>query len=274
MSSCGSLASESESSYHGGVPKQYKHLRNKEFELWEIPPWEVEIDTQAVLGRGEFGVANLAEWRGTSVVAKVAHQSPKAAALLEREFSTMAQLHHPNVVQFLGYTVGHGSTSIVMEWMPGGNLRQLLTFGFLTRRRKLAICCDIMKAVAYFHGRRPMGIIHRDLKPENILLTSSGKAKVSDFGISRMVGWSGDVRGNTGGVGTKRYMAPEVSDGSGEYGWQADIWSCGQIFFEVLGHRHPLVKQMLSRVPENRPSALSVLRELEKIKKWWHCITF
>jgi calcium-dependent protein kinase len=119
---------------------------------------------------------------------------------------------------------------------------------------------DIIRAVAYFHGRRPVSVIHRDLKPENILITTSGKVKISDFGVSRMAFGEKDNQKNTGGVGTKKYMAPEVA--SGEYDEKVDIWSCGTIFQELLGARHHVVDKMLDRDPGRRPDALSVLRDL------------
>ena len=237
-------------------------MRDKAFEDWEVPPWEVEVDLGRCLGRGEFGTAYLATWRGTKVVAKVAKESPKAAALLQREFTTMARLHHPHVVQFLGYTVD--PCMLVMEFMQGGSLRQLLDRAwFIWPWRRVEIATDIMRAVAYFHGRRPVSVIHRDLKPENILITTSGKVKISDFGISRLAFADTDDEQNTGGVGTKKYMAPEVA--SGNYDEKVDIWSCGTIFKELLGARHRVVAKMLSRDPRDRPDALCVLREL----RWW-----
>jgi serine/threonine protein kinase len=257
--SLGSL-SGSETSFHGGVPKRYAYMRDKSFDDWEVPPWEVDVNLDQCLGKGEFGTAYIATWRGTNVVAKVAHQSPVAAALLQREFSTMARIHHPNCVQFLGWTVD--PCMIVMEHMSGGNLRQLLDrVWFLWPWRRVEIAKDILRGVAYFHGRRPVSVIHRDLKPENILLTASGKAKISDFGVSRMAFGEGlDNEKNTGGVGTRKYMAPEVS--SGVYDEKVDIWSCGTIFLELLWRRHSVVDKMLSREPKTRPEALEVLREL------------
>lgn len=261
MSTASLGGSGSETSFHGGVPKRYGHMRDKAFEDWEIPSWDVDVDVDLgrCLGKGEFGTAYLATWRGTKVVVKLAKESPTAAALLQREFATMACIHHPHCVQFLGYTVD--PCMIVMEYMPGGSLRQLLDRAwFIWPSRRLEVARDIMRAVAYFHGRRPVSVIHRDLKPENILITTSGKVKVSDFGVSRMAFGYPDNQRNTGGVGTRKYMAPEVA--TGQYDEKVDIWSCGAIFQELLGSGHHVVAKMLDRDPCNRPDAISVLRNL------------
>merc|ERR1712224_836024 len=92
-------------SLHGGVPKNFYHLRDKSFSDWEITPWELFIFEDKLLGYGGFSKVYLAQWRGTLVVAKVL--DPEFIKIKKhvvlREFEIMSKLHHPNIVQFLGY---------------------------------------------------------------------------------------------------------------------------------------------------------------------------
>jgi len=92
-------------SLHDGVPKRFYTIRDKEFGDWEIPPWELFIYENELLGEGSFSKVYLAKWRETLVVAKVLDENicKQKKELVLREFNTMTKLHHPNIVQFLGY---------------------------------------------------------------------------------------------------------------------------------------------------------------------------
>ena len=109
-------------SLHGGVPKQFFTVRNKVFGDWEIPPWELFIYQNEMLGEGSFSKVYLAKWRETLVVAKVLDENicKQKKELVLREFNTMTKLHHPNIVQFLGYI--DNPFIIVMEYIPKGDL--------------------------------------------------------------------------------------------------------------------------------------------------------
>jgi serine/threonine protein kinase len=237
------MYAESSYSYKSGIPKQFYHLKNHDFDDWEIPPWELLIHKSKPLGKGNFGIVYPAVWRGTNVIAKVAYDpfSEKQKMLLIREFEAMTKIHHPNIVQLLGYV--KDPFVIVMEYLEKDNLKTYLNQNNLTDKQKLIICVDILRALAYLHKRKPQYIIHRDIKLTNILVSCSGKIKLGDFGLSRLMYQEErsieqllemDVPSNdlTGDVGTLRYMAPEMK--SGKYNFKVDIWSAGILFKEIF----------------------------------------
>lgn len=169
-------------SLHGGIPKEFYHLKNKEFDEWEIAPWELTINTDSLIGYGTWANVYLAEWRKTTVVAKVLKNEVDAEAkkLIIKEFNNMTKIHHPNIVQLFGYV--EEPFIIVMEYFENGDLYKNLKK--LSLKQKIKIANDIIKGLIYIHERRPMGLIHRDLKLRNILLTNSYTAKIGDFGLS------------------------------------------------------------------------------------------
>ena len=169
-------------SLHSGIPKCYSHIKNKQFKDWEIPPWEILIDSNKLLGEGSWAKVYLAEWRHTTVVAKVLKNSfdEHAKQLIIKELDNMTKMHHPNIVQLFGYV--EEPFVIVMEYFQNGDLFDNLHK--LKLNQKIKIANDIIKGLIYIHERRPLGLIHRDIKLRNILLTNSYTAKIADFGLS------------------------------------------------------------------------------------------
>ena len=149
---------------------------------WEIPPWELFIFKDRMLGEGSFSKVYLAKWREAFVVAKVINNEMLSVKkdIVLREIDIMSKLHHPNIVQFLGFV--YDPFIIVMEYLPYGDLA---SNNSLTKTQKINIMKDILKGLSYIHNRQPNNLIHRDIKPSNILLTTSKLAKISDFGLSK-----------------------------------------------------------------------------------------
>ena len=228
-------------SLHDGIPKKYYNLKNKNFTDWEIAPWELYIFQDRKLGEGTFSNVYLAKWRETFVVAKVIKQEilELKKTLFLREIDIMSKLHHPNIVQFLGFI--DDPFIIIMEYIPNKNLQDSLSL--LKKKNKISIMNDILKGLTYLHNRRPYSLIHRDIKPTNILLTNSKVAKITDFGLSKFYNLTQSNSSNnlcelydqemTSNVGTERYMAPEIRKEK-EYNNRIDIYSCGVLLYELF----------------------------------------
>ncbi|MBU6410982.1 MAG: serine/threonine protein kinase, partial [Verrucomicrobia bacterium] len=160
-----------------------------------------------------------------------------------REAKTLAKLNHPNIVTVHDFGQVDGYFYLVMEFVDGVNLRELLRGGRLSPKEALAIVPAICEALQYAHDR---GIVHRDIKPENILLDKEGKVKIADFGIARLMAAESEeaafkpaasaAPGLTAAsvLGTPKYMAPEQAEKPREVDHRADIYSLGVVFYEML----------------------------------------
>ncbi|MFN0110731.1 MAG: SUMF1/EgtB/PvdO family nonheme iron enzyme [Blastocatellia bacterium] len=166
---------------------------------------------------------------------------------LEREAFIQSQLDHPNIVRVYDFIAAGDTTCIVMEYVPGRDLRKMITreTGPIPDYRALKLFKQVLAAIDYAHnfiysdktGARHQGIIHRDLKPANILVTPDDIVKVTDFGIVK-------VRGVKGGTqmgfnpGTPEYMSPEQARGR-ELDHRSDIYALGVVLYEMLTGRVP-----------------------------------
>jgi len=170
-------------------------------------------------------------------------QSAEFSSRFTREAKALAKLNHPGIVTLHEFGQQDGLYFILMEFVDGLNLAQLMKAGRVEAREALAIVPQICDALQYAHDQ---GIVHRDIKPENILLDRQGRVKVADFGIAKVVAAvcdpirSGDtpVPGNqtlAGKViGTPQYMAPEQIEHPGAVDHRADIYALGVVFYQML----------------------------------------
>ena len=141
---------------------------------------------------------------------------------------------HSNIVSI--HTVEPGDDEyvayIVMEYVDGPSLRQLITSQPPEASLAMNIALDISRGLIAAHEQN---IIHRDIKPQNILLTSDQVAKISDFGVARILEANTDYAGTI--TGTRRYMAPEQYEGN--YDYRADLYSTGLILYEIFLGKFP-----------------------------------
>jgi hypothetical protein len=202
----------------------------------------------AVIGQGGMGAVFRA-WDlrlERSVAIKVVRADlladPDSRARFRRESQIVAKLQHPAIVTVFDYgTLADGAAFLVMEFVPGEDLRSLLK-----RERKLGAdrMVGLMSGIAGgVDSAHKSGIFHRDLKPENILLPESGTGpKVVDFGVAKLTAAPGTESGHmtTRGtiVGTPAYMAPEQLRGDAVDG-RADVFSLGVMAYEMLTGKLP-----------------------------------
>ena len=147
------------------------------------------------------------------------------------EARLLAKCNHPNVVTILEFGQQDDFAYLVMEYINGPSLKQLLAHKTLTHKQVLGLFIQLLKAL---HAVHEQGIIHRDLKPDNILLANRKTLKLTDFGIAK--GDEHDHLTQLGlTVGTPRYMAPEQMFGTDDVGLYTDIYAAFVILYELFG---------------------------------------
>jgi serine/threonine-protein kinase len=175
-----------------------------------------------------------------TVAVKVMHEGltddEEFVRRFQREARSAARLAHHNVVAVFDTGDDHGTLFLVMEYVPGLTMRDLIRKEApMSPARSLAMIEPVLAALAAAHDA---GILHRDVKPENVLLADDGRVKVADFGLSRAIN-SETQHTATGGVliGTVSYLSPElVVDGKADA--RADVYAAGVLIYEMLtGHK-------------------------------------
>ncbi|HVM47251.1 MAG TPA: protein kinase [Candidatus Acidoferrum sp.] len=198
------------------------------------------------LGRGGMGVVykarqpRLNRFVALKILAREKERDPRFAERFTREAQALARLNHPNIVTVYDFGETDGLYYLMMEYVDGMNLRQLLQTRKLAPEEALAIVPPICEALQYAHQQ---GIVHRDIKPENILMDKQGRVKIADFGIAKLLGADGKSRTLTAEaqiVGTPHYMAPEQVEKPAIVDHRADIFSLGVVFYEMLTGELPL----------------------------------
>lgn len=196
------------------------------------------------LGRGGMGAVYLAEQPGLGreVAIKELILSPAAdpTALMRflQEAQVMARTSHPNLVQVHDLEQIGDANYIVLEFVRGRSLRDMVNLGPVPLPQTFAVMHGVLQALDYAHKH---AIVHRDMKPENVLLSDEGNVKVADFGIARLTDDSGPggtatKTGTT--VGTPQYMSPEQVASSKVDG-RSDLYSAGIILYELVVGQPP-----------------------------------
>lgn len=170
--------------------------------------------------------------RNVAVKILRADLSSDAVSILrfEREAQAATALAHPNIVEV--YDVGDykGHHYIVMEYVPGKTLKQIIRErGPLMNEEGIDIMKQLVSAIAEAHSR---GIIHRDIKPQNVIVKSDGTIKILDFGIATAKGSMQLTQANNV-MGSVHYLAPELAKGS-QASVQSDVYALGIVMFEVF----------------------------------------
>ena len=158
-----------------------------------------------------------------------AEDRQEAIDRFRREAQAAGSLSHPNIVTIFGVEEYEGVPYIVMEYLEGITLSQLLKEGPQSPQKAAGIVSQLADALAYAHSQ---GVVHRDIKPDNLFLLFDGRLKITDFGIARVMGSSTMTQVGTV-MGTPGYMSPEQVRGE-QVDWRTDIFSCGVVLYELL----------------------------------------
>ncbi|XP_067683523.1 uncharacterized protein [Haliotis asinina] len=243
------------------------------------------------LGKGAFGTVYLikhkteAEWFALKTV-DLSRADAKERASAEKEANLMRDLNHDHVVRYVASTISGTTLFIFTEYCEGGDLSHFLEDSSGKLPEDLIVCWlyQTASALAYLHE---MKILHRDLKPQNIYLSGEGDIKLGDLGIARVLDKGADMASTM--AGTPCYMSPEIFQMKG-YNHKTDIWSFGCVVYEMAaGERafdapmvqflifkvvagvvppihsyysealRQLVKSMMAKDPDHRPSAADLL---------------
>jgi tRNA A-37 threonylcarbamoyl transferase component Bud32 len=201
----------------------------------------------------------------------------------EREVKVLGSLDHPNVVPLHDYFPD--GPALVLSWMPGGTLEQMMASGPIAPARAVEIACAVLNALGEAHR---LGVLHRDVKPSNVLFDAAGVARLGDFGAAHFGDLS--ITATAGLIGTLAYMSPEQYQGKPAT-VASDVFGAGAILFEMLtGERLPqdghiavrpsgvhrdlgaahdrVVLSLIARDPEDRPTDAFAARRALSALPW------
>src|SRR5215468_3181159 len=192
------------------------------------------------------------------------------AIRFEREAFSLAQLQHENIIHVYDFYKEQGAYFIVLEYVEGIDLYDLLErCGRLPLDVAAIIAMQVARALDYAHYA---GIIHRDIKPANIMVSRSGGVKLMDFGIARDQSF-GDLTQTGTGLGTPSYISPEQILGD-RLDFRSDIFSLGIVLYQMCTGRKPFIedehksvmhKIRLEKYPAPRKLNPDIPRELDRI---------
>jgi mitogen-activated protein kinase kinase 1 len=198
-----------------------------------------DLETVKVIGKGSSGVVQLVRHKWTNRIYALKaiqmniQETVRKQIVQELRINQAAQC--PHVVVYYDAFYNNGVVSIVLEYMDGGSLADVVKrVGKVPEPYLADISRQVLQGLIFLHVDRR--IIHRDIKPSNLLVNHAGEVKISDFGVSANLTNSMGQRGTF--VGTCTYMSPERISGS-KYGSDSDIWSLGLTLLECALGRFP-----------------------------------
>jgi serine/threonine protein kinase/predicted ATPase/Flp pilus assembly protein TadD len=210
-----------------------------------------EYDVSEVIGIGGMGTV----YRGVDTTSDnnavaikylkpdIVRENPQMVTRFRREGEALRDLNHPNIVKMLEAGMCEQDHYLVMEYVPGGSLRDLLTRQpQLTLQRVLYIALDLADALTRAHR---LDILHRDIKPGNVLLAEDGTPRLTDFGVARTA--ASEMTGDGQLIGTMAYISPEALTG-GVIDARHDIWAFGVMMFEMLAGHRPFQSEHAGRL--------------------------
>ena len=204
--------------------------------------------TDKKLGHGSYATVLELEYIGLKCAGKKIHKllleqgdASYTVRRFEEECCLLSQIHHPNIVQFLGvyFQQGVQTPILVMEFLPTNLMSCIEQYSILPREISYSILHDVALGLCYLHSQTPP-IIHRDLSSNNVLLTPNMTAKISDLGVARILNLTPlQVSCMTQTPGTPAYMPPEVMIVNPKYDTSIDEFSYGIMMIHMFSGRWP-----------------------------------
>ncbi|KAK7397082.1 hypothetical protein VNO78_18249 [Psophocarpus tetragonolobus] len=228
-----------------GLP-EFSHLGwGHWFTLRDLQLATNRFSKENVLGEGGYGVVYRGQLiNGTPVaVKKILNNFGQAEKEFRVEVEAIGHVRHKNLVRLLGYCIEGTHRVLVYEYVNNGNLEQWLHgamrhHGYLTWEARIKILLGTAKALAYLHEAIEPKVVHRDIKSSNILIDDDFNAKVSDFGLAKLLG-AGKSYVTTRVMGTFGYVAPEYAN-TGLLNEKSDVYSFGVLLLEGITGRDPV----------------------------------